>query len=175
VGERKAEVSRNQRRKANQDPWLSPSELQAWRAFMRVQMRMNYEMNRQLQSDSDLSLADYHVLNALTDAPGGRLQVSDLAALIGWERSRASHQLRRLCERGLAARVPSDDDGRATDAVLTKAGRNAIEAAAPAHVALVRQLFFDPLPEDLLAPFTAALEHVHVHMNLNSSLPPVPW
>jgi Fic family protein len=99
------EVSRGQRRKAAQEPWLSPAQLQAWRAFMRVQMRMNYEMNRQFQSDSDLSLADYHVLNALTSAPGGRLQVSDLAALIGWERSRASHQLRRLCERGLAARL----------------------------------------------------------------------
>ena len=142
---------------------------------MRVQMRMNYEMNRQLQSDSDLSLADYHVLNALTSAPGRRLQVSDLAALIGWERSRASHQLRRLCERGLAERVPSEDDGRATDAILTRAGREAIDAAAPGHVALVRRLFFDPMPDELLAPLTAALEHVHVHLNLNSSLPPVPW
>ena len=100
-------MSRKQRRKTAQGPWLSAAELRAWRAFMAVQMRMNYEMNRQLQSDSDLSLADYHVLNALTEAPGGRLQVSDLAALIGWERSRASHQLRRLCERGLAERVPS--------------------------------------------------------------------
>src|SRR3981081_3030833 len=98
---------------------------------MGVQMRLNYEMNRQLQSNSDMSLADYHVLNALTDATDGRLQVSDLAALIGWERSRASHQLRRLCERGLAERVPSGDDGRATDAVLTTAGREAIAAAAP--------------------------------------------
>ncbi|HXB90053.1 MarR family winged helix-turn-helix transcriptional regulator [Mycobacterium sp.] len=168
-------MSRSQRRKTDQDPWLSPAELQAWRAFMRVQMRMNYEMNRQLQSDSDLSLADYHVLNALIDAPGGRLQISDLAALIGWERSRASHQLRRLCERGLAERVPSQDDRRATDAILTKAGRSAIHAAAPGHVALVRRMFFDPLPDDLLAPLTAALEHVHVHMNFHSSLPPVPW
>jgi DNA-binding MarR family transcriptional regulator len=142
---------------------------------MSVQMRMNYEMNRQLQSDSDLSLADYHVLNALTDAPGGRLQVSDQAALIGWERSRASHQLRRLCERGLAERVPSADDGRATDAILTKAGREAIDAAAPAHVALVRRLFFDPLPDELLAPLSAALEHVQVNISFNSSLPPVPW
>ena len=82
-------MSRSQRRKTAQGPWLSAPQLRAWRAFMSVQMRMNYEMNRQLQSDSDLSLADYHVLNALTDAPGGRLQVSDLAALIGWERSRA--------------------------------------------------------------------------------------
>jgi DNA-binding MarR family transcriptional regulator len=168
-------VSRSQRRKSPQEPWLSAAQLQAWRAFMRVQMRMNYEMNRELQSDSDLSLADYHVLNALISAPAGRLQVSDLAALIGWERSRASHQLRRLCERGLAARVPSEDDGRATDAILTKAGRQAIDDAAPGHVALVRRLFFDPLPDELLAPLTAALEHVHIHMNFHSSLPPAPW
>ena len=168
-------MSRSQRRKTAQGRWLSAAQLRAWRAFMSVQMRMNYEMNRQLQSDSDLSLADYHVLNALTEAPGGRLQVSDLAALIGWERSRASHQLRRLCERGLTERVRSQDDGRATDATLTRAGREAIDAAAPGHVALVRSLFFDPLPDDLLAPLTAALEHVQVNINLNSSLPPPPW
>src|ERR1700728_859380 len=137
-----AEMSRNQRRKAAQGPWLSTGQLRAWRAFMSVQMRMNYEMNRQLQSDSDLSLADYHVLNTLTEAPGGRLQVSDLAVRIGWERSRASHQLRRLCERGLAERVPSGEDGRATDAILTKAGRDAIDGAAPGHVPLVRGLFY---------------------------------
>jgi DNA-binding MarR family transcriptional regulator len=166
------EVSRNQRRKTAQGPWSSAAELRAWRAFMTVQMRINYEINRHLQSDNDLSLADYHVLNALTDAPGGRLQVSDLAALIGWERSRASHQLRRLCERGLAERVPSKDDGRATDATLTKAGREAIEAAAPGHFVLVRRLFFDPLPDELLAPLTAALEHVQVNVNSNSYLPP---
>jgi DNA-binding MarR family transcriptional regulator len=142
---------------------------------MAVQMRMNYEMNRQLQSDTDLSLADYHVLNALTDAPDGRLRVSHLAALIGRERSRASHQLRRLRERGLAERIPSKDDGRATDATPTKAGREAIDAAALGHVALVRRMFFDPLPAELVAPLTAALEHVRVNINFNSSLPPAPW
>ena len=168
-------MSRSQRRSTGQEPWLPAAELRAFRAFMGVQMRLNYEMNRQLQSDSDMSLADYHVLNALTDATDGRLQVSDLAALIGWERSRASHQLRRLCERGLAERVPSGDDGRATDAVLTTAGREAIAAAAPAHVALVRQMFIDPIPDELLAPLTAALEHVRVNINFNSSLPPAPW
>ena len=168
-------MSRSQRRKADQEPWLPTAQLCAFRAFMAVQMRLNYEMNRQLQSDSGLSLADYHVLNALTDAPDGRLQVSDLAALIGWERSRASHQLRRLCERGLAERIRSEDDGRATDATLTKAGREAIEAAAPSHVALVRRMFFDPLPDELVAPLTAALEHVRVNINFNSSLPPAPW
>jgi DNA-binding MarR family transcriptional regulator len=141
---------------------------------MRVQLRMNYEINRQLQKDSDLSLADYHVLNALSNAPDHRLQVTDLAALIGWERSRASHHLRRLCERGLTERVKSEDDGRATDAVLTKKGMSTIVAAAPGHVALVRKLFFAPLPDELVSPFTAALEHIQASLNLNASLPPVP-
>ncbi|MDT5210641.1 MAG: hypothetical protein QOF67_3056 [Mycobacterium sp.] len=168
-------MSCSQRRKTEQEPWLLAAHLRAFRAFMGVQMRLNYEMNRQLQSDSGLSLADYHVLNALTDAPEGHLQVSDLAALIGWERSRASHQLRRLCERGLAERVPSEGDGRATDATLTKAGREAIDAAAPAHVALVRRMFIDPIPDELLPPLAAALEHVRVNINFNSSLPPPPW
>jgi DNA-binding MarR family transcriptional regulator len=162
-------VPSSQRRKSAQAPWLSAAQLRAFRAFMSVQMRMNYAMNRQLQSDSDLSLADYHILRVLSDATGGHLQVSDLAAQIGWERSRTSHQLRRLCERGLAERVPSLDDGRATDAMLTPAGREAIDAAAPGHVALVRQLFFDPLPDELLAPLTAALEHVQVNIDVNSS------
>ena len=138
---------------------------------MRVQMRMNYEMNRQLQSDSDLSLADYHVLNALTSAPGRRLQVSDLAALIGWERSRASHQLRRLCARGLAERVPAEDDGRATDAILTKAGRQAIDGASPGHVALVRHLFFEGLPKEQLAPLSEALEAIYDHVVQHGTLP----
>jgi hypothetical protein len=36
-------------------------------------------------------------------------------------------------------------------------------------------MFFDPLPAELVAPLTAALEHVRVNINFNSSLPPAPW
>ena len=107
-------------------------------------------------------------------APDHKLQITELAALIGWERSRLSHQVRRLCERGLTERIQSEDDGRATDALLTKKGLEVIGAAAPEHVALVRKLFFDPLPDDLVNPFTAALEHIQASLNLNASLPPVP-
>lgn len=140
---------------------------------MRVQLRMSYEMNRQLQADSNLSLADYDVLVALSAKDEG-MRVSDLAAQIGWERSRLSHQLRRMEERGLTERRPSADDGRITNVVLTPNGRQAIEEAAPRHVDLVRRLFFDPLPDNLLAPFTAALEHIHVNLDHHSSLPPAP-
>jgi DNA-binding MarR family transcriptional regulator len=135
---------------------------------------MNYEINRQLQRDSDLSLADFHVLNALCSTPDHTPQVTDLAAFIGWERSRLSHHLRRLCDRGLTKRVQSEGDGRATDAVLTEKGMNAVVEATPGHAALVRRLFFDALPDELLAPFTAALEHIEASLNQDSSLPPFP-
>ncbi len=154
--------------------WLSPSQQRAWVTYMRVQLRMNYEINRQLQRDSDLSLADFHVLNALCSTPDLKPQVTDLAATIGWERSRLSHHLRRLCDRGLAERVQSEDDRRATDAVLTEKGMNAVVEATPGHAALVRRLFFDALPDELLSPFTAALEHIEASVNLDSSLPPFP-
>jgi DNA-binding MarR family transcriptional regulator len=167
-------MSRPRRSPACDSPWLSPSQARAWVAFMRVKLRMNYEINRQLQRDSGLSLADYHVLNALSNAPDHKLQVTDLAALIGWERSRLSHHLRRLSDRCLTKCVQSADDGRATDAVLTKRGMNARSEAAQGHLMLVRKLFFEPLPDELVAPFTAALEHIQASLNLNASLPPAP-
>jgi DNA-binding MarR family transcriptional regulator len=168
------EMRRPRRSPSGDSPWLSPPQLRAWMAYMRVQLRMNYEISRQLQRDSGLSMADYHVLNALSNAPDHKMQISDLAAMIGWERSRASHHLRRLCDRGLTTRIQSEDDGRATDAVLTKEGMKVMVAAAPDHARLVRKLFFEPLPEELVAPFTAALEHIQASLNLNSSLPPMP-
>jgi DNA-binding MarR family transcriptional regulator len=155
-------------------PWLSPSQQRAWVTYMRVQLRMNYAMNRQLQRDSGLSLADYHVLNALRNTPDYKPQVTDLAAFIGWERSRLSHHLRRLCGRGLTKRIRSEDDGRATDAVLTEKGMTAVVAAAPGHAALVRRLFFDALPDELVSPFAEALEHIEASLNLDSSQPPFP-
>src|SRR6201987_1641393 len=126
-------MSRPRRSPACDSPWPSPSQARAWGAFMRGKLPLNYEINRQLQRDSGLSLADYHVLNALSNAPDHKLQVTDLAALIGWERSRLSHHLRRLADRGLTNRIQSEDDGRATDAVLTKDGMDAIVEAAPGH------------------------------------------
>jgi len=55
---------------------------------MRVYHRLEYEMNRHLQLECELSTSDYRVLNALSNAPRRRAQLSNLATVIGWERSR---------------------------------------------------------------------------------------
>jgi DNA-binding MarR family transcriptional regulator len=139
---------------------------------MRVQQRLGYEMNRQLQADSDLSLADYDVLNALTGAPGACMQVSALAAQIGWERSRVSHHTKRMQSRGLVHCDIAASDRRATEVRLTPDGRRAIVEAAPGHVDLVRHLFFAGLPKELLAPLSQALEAVYDHIVEHGTLPP---
>jgi DNA-binding MarR family transcriptional regulator len=112
-----------------------------------------------------------HILHALADSPEQRLQLTALAARIGWERSRLSHHLQRMSARGLVQRAPSTTDRRATDAVLTEDGHAALLAATPGHVAWVRTLFSDGLDPGLLAPLRAALEQVHQQVLAHGALP----
>src|ERR1700733_13825181 len=88
------------------DPWLSAEQQRVWLAWMRISLRMDYELNRELQEDSDLSHSDYHVLVALSGARDGRLQLSDLANTIGWEPSRLSHNRSSMTTRALDRRAP---------------------------------------------------------------------
>src|SRR6478609_7735070 len=150
---------------------LTAPQQRAWLAYMRVQLRLTYEMNRQLQADSNLSLSDYDVLNALRYAPGGRMRVSALAARISWERSRLSHHVRRLQNRGLVECRPAPADRRATEITLTDQGWDEITRASSGHVDLLRRLFFDGLPDELIDPLTAGLESVYDNIIDRGTLP----
>jgi DNA-binding MarR family transcriptional regulator len=152
--------------------WLDGDQQRAWLAYIRVQLRLAYEMNRQLLAESGMSLPDYDVLTALSMADAGRMQITVLAAQIGWERSRVSHHVRRMAVRGLVTCGLSVADRRATEVTLTKQGRQALEEAAPGHVELVRRLFFEGLPPGLDGPLTEALESVYANIIRQGSLPP---
>jgi len=121
---------------------------------MRVYHRLEYEMNRHLQRDCGMSLGDFTVLNALANAPDRIAQLSSLATVIGWERSRLSHHLQRMARRDLVDRLPSAADGRATDVALTDEGLRRFRAAVPVHARWVRDTVFadtDPGQEAALA------------------------
>ena len=138
--------------------WLEGDQRRAWLAYIRVQLRLAYEMNRQLLADSGMSLPDYDVLTALSVADGERMPITVLAAHIGWERSRLAHHARRMSARGLVTCGPSAADRRVTEVALTGRGRQALEEAAPRHVDLVRRLFFEGLPDRLVGPLRPALD-----------------
>ena len=131
----------------SQTPWLTEAEQQLWRSWLSLGATLPAVLHRELQADAGLSLPDFDVLVQLTEADAGRLRVSDLAAALGWERSRLSHHVARMQRRDLVAREECADDGRGAFVVVTRQGRAAIAAAAPHHVRTVRRVFLDPLEE----------------------------
>jgi DNA-binding MarR family transcriptional regulator len=150
---------------------LTPGQQRAWLSYMRVQLRLTYEMNRQLQADSNLSLSDYDVLNALRYSPGGRMRITGLAARIGWERSRLSHHVRRLQKRGLVDCRLAPADRRATEITLTDKGWDEITLASRGHIDLLRRMVFDGLPDELLDPLATALESIYDNIIARGTLP----
>jgi DNA-binding MarR family transcriptional regulator len=140
--------------------WLTEDEQRAWRGLLQMTSRLDARLNRDLQQTSGLSLADYDVLVLLTEAPDGRLRVFEVAENLQWEQSRLSHHLARMQRRGLVAREECTSDRRGAFIVLTEAGRDAIEKAAPAHVDAVRRLVFDGLSKDQVATLQATVEEI---------------
>ena len=131
--------------------WLTDRQQRVWRNYLSMGTRLQSAMNRQLQADCGLSLADYDVLVTLSEQ--GELRVYELAEELGWEQSRLSHQLGRMRTRGLVSQRGNEHDKRGASVEITTAGAAALTAAAPGHVALVRSVVFDGMTPDQLRAF----------------------
>jgi len=128
------------------DPrWLSDTEQATWRRLLCFLARLDEALDRQLQADAGMPHAYYQVLAMLSEAPGRRLRMSQLARLSLSSPSRLSHAVARLEEKGWVRRDPHPSDRRGALAVLTDDGYAALAAAAPGHVAAVRAAVFDRL------------------------------
>jgi DNA-binding MarR family transcriptional regulator len=149
--------------------WLNAREDRAWRAFIHAHDQVEARLNRRLQ-ESGLSGADYEVLAVLSALDGDRMPAHALCIALAWEKSRLSHQLRRMQQDGLISREPNPSDARSTMVCLLPAGRAAIENAAPRHVEDVRRNFIDlfsPAELDMLATLNERVLH-HLATNHDS-------
>jgi DNA-binding MarR family transcriptional regulator len=140
--------------------WLNERQAHVWQAYLAVNQRLYGALEDQLLRDAGLSGADYAVLVPLSAAPDGLLRARELGKEILWDRSRLSHQVRRMEQRGLVAREECSEDGRGSMVRLTDAGRSAIEQAAPKHAETVQCYFFDLLSDKELATLAAVLDRV---------------
>jgi DNA-binding MarR family transcriptional regulator len=143
--------------------WLSPREDRAWRAFVYAHYQLEVHLSRRLQ-ESGLSGADYEVLAVLSALDGDRMPARDLCNALVWEKSRLSHQVRRMEKDGLVSREPNPDDARSTLVCLLPAGLAAIEKAAPGHVEDVRRNFIDLFSAAELDMLAALNERVLHHL-----------
>ncbi|MFI5837459.1 MarR family winged helix-turn-helix transcriptional regulator [Micromonospora sp. NPDC051300] len=125
--------------------WLDPDEQRTWRAFLAASRTLMETLDRELQRDAGMPHAYYEILVRLSEAPGRRLRMSDLADATGSSRSRLSHAATRLEAAGWIRREDCPTDRRGQLAVLTDDGFATLAAAAPGHVEGVRRHLFDAL------------------------------
>lgn len=131
-------------------PWLDEEQLAAWMKLQALVELLPGVLENQLRRDCGLTHFEYLVLAMLSEAPGRLLRMSDLARRTNASLPRLSHVIKRLEARDLVARVPCDQDARATNAHLTQAGWQLLKTAAPGHVRQVRESVIDALsPEQI--------------------------
>ena len=128
---------------------LTPTELRAWRGFLRVHSTLVKALDGELERAHGLSLTSYEVLMFLGDAPEGQLRMHDLASNVLLSRSGLTRLADRLERDGLIERHPCEDDARGSFAVITELGRSRLQAARATHLDGVRRHFLSHLsPED---------------------------
>jgi DNA-binding MarR family transcriptional regulator len=145
--------------------WLDADEQRAWRASMYSWMLLEDRLDRELTRETGISHAYYEILVQLSETEGRALRMSELADRCLSSRSRLSHAVSRLEERGWVRRQVCPEDGRGQLAVLTDEGFAALEAAAPVHVESVRTHLFDQLSPDQVAAMRDIGETLLRHLN----------
>jgi DNA-binding MarR family transcriptional regulator len=125
--------------------WLTRQEQEVWRSFLCACQTLFSAIEAQLQRDAGLPHPYYEILVRLSEAPGHALRMSQLAEASASSKSRISHAVARLEERGWVSRLDCPTDRRGQIAQLTDEGYAALAAAAPGHVEQVRKSLFDVL------------------------------
>jgi DNA-binding MarR family transcriptional regulator len=150
--------------------WLTGDEQFAWRSFIQGFRSLVDVLDRELQSDSGLSHAYFEVLVPLSEHPSRAMRMSELADLTRSSRSRLSHAVARLEERGWVRRVECATDKRGQVAELTDEGFAVVVAAAPSHVETVRKYLIDQLtPAQLIT--LAEIGQIMIKTTAVSDLP----
>ena len=144
--------------------WLNDDEKRVWIAWIFSSRLFWEEIERDLQRDADMPFGYYDILVMLSETPGRRLRMSELADATQQSRSRLSHAVARLEQLGWVRRETCPNDRRGANAVLTDEGFAALAAAAPDHVESVRTHFFDLVSPERLEPLReisdVLLEHL---------------
>jgi DNA-binding MarR family transcriptional regulator len=140
------EITQESAQEATEDTrWLTADEQQAWRTFLVACQTLFSTIDAQLLRDSDIPHGYYEILVRLSETPGRALRMTQLAEASTSSKSRLSHAVARLEERGWVRRTDCPTDRRGQIAQLTDEGFAALAAAAPGHVDQVRRSLIDRL------------------------------
>lgn len=145
--------------------WLDDDEQRSWRGFISGVQTLIRAFERDLLAGHGLTLDDYALLVLLSESPGRRLRMMQLADAAIVPRPQVTYRVKRLEERGAVERLPCPDDARGTLAHLTDDGFALLHDAARTHVTNVREDFLDLLDPEEFETIGLALGRVHAHLS----------
>ncbi|WP_288866198.1 MarR family winged helix-turn-helix transcriptional regulator [uncultured Corynebacterium sp.] len=145
---------------STQPHWLEEDEQDLWRLMIAGFTTVSRTIDERLQAGSEISSSEYAVLVVLSEADERTLRLRDLCAELGWDRSRASHQVTRMAKRGLVTKCKCPGDARGVLVTLTDEGLSRLRDAVSDHVETVRRLVFDHLDDDRAATLREFLTDV---------------
>ncbi|MCJ1705535.1 MULTISPECIES: MarR family winged helix-turn-helix transcriptional regulator [unclassified Rathayibacter] len=119
---------------------LSEQDQLLWHAWKIAADQVRQRVAEEIKTGTGLSDPDFGILTRLVELGGGELRQSDLATSMQWHRSRLSHQLTRMEQRGLLGRRSVD---AGVHVQITDEGRDVVRAARPIHAAAVRRHLVD--------------------------------
>jgi DNA-binding MarR family transcriptional regulator len=141
--------------------WLSGEEANAWHHFVQAYHLLERQIEQQLQRDAGLSHAQYNVLVVLSEEPGNRMRMTELARRVVVSKSSLTYQIGKMEKAGLVRRQPHESDERGILAVLTDVGRTLLRTTAPGHVLTVREYLIDLFTPEQLVQLGDFMRIVH--------------
>jgi len=139
---------------------LTQRQAAAWASYQRMRTRLTGRLNRELAHTTRLSEADFEILVALTESPDESVRALALRCGLEWEKSRLSHQLRRMEARGLVTREDCVEDNRGSVVRVTEAGRKLAAEARYHYEQAVRRYVTDVLTADQMEALSTIAETV---------------
>jgi DNA-binding MarR family transcriptional regulator len=122
---------------------LTRKQFEAWRGFRFMVEETSLSVSRKLFSSTGMSGGQFGILTILVEAPLHLMRQQELADAMRWDRTRLSHQLKRMEARGWIKRKKTDKG--ATLVTLAEAGRQEQHRAAPVLSKIVEERFFNRL------------------------------
>jgi DNA-binding MarR family transcriptional regulator len=145
--------------RASEVRWLDNEQQRSWRAFVVGTTLLFAKLDEDLKPFG-LGIGEYEILVRLSESEGRQMRMAQLADAMCHSRSRITHTVKRMEERGLVLRQEAADDGRGVIARLTQAGQDLLAGAAPTHVAGVRRHLVDLCDDDDFAALGRVMNSV---------------
>ncbi|MFF8430592.1 MarR family winged helix-turn-helix transcriptional regulator [Streptomyces sp. NPDC016566] len=156
----------------NELRWLNETEMRAWTGLLETYDLLQRLVDTQLREEGGVTQVQYEILTRISEGPDERRRMTELASLMVCSRSGLTYQVAQLEKAGLLRRQTDPADERGVLAVLTEAGRQVLDRAAPGHLKVVREGLIDQLTPEQVTQLAHIMDTTRDHLRGLVQLPP---